>query len=123
MKGTVKKNTAGSRAIPLLTALVLLTVIGAIAMFAYVSRIEDHGEKYLARVYEQQVLGQKIAKYALEASAGDQASFALLRQGSERFSALMDELKNGAPDVDLPPSPASAAPAWRAVSARSGIQR
>ncbi|MCB1785776.1 MAG: type IV pili methyl-accepting chemotaxis transducer N-terminal domain-containing protein [Chromatiaceae bacterium] len=51
------------------------------------------------------MLGQKIAKYALEASAGDQPSFALLRQSSDRFITLMEELKNGAPDTQLPPSP------------------
>ena len=105
MKSSLRKKATGNRAVAMLTTLVLLAVVGAIVAFAIVSRSEDHGEKYLARVYEQQVLGQKIAKYALEASAGDQPSFALLRQSSDRFIPLMEELKNGAPDTQLPPSP------------------
>ncbi len=105
MKSSLRKKATGNRAVAMLTTLVLLAVVGAIVAFAIVSRSEDHGEKYLARVYEQQVLGQKIAKYALEASAGDQPSFALLRQSSDRFITLMEELKNGAPDTQLPPSP------------------
>ncbi|MCG6966309.1 MAG: methyl-accepting chemotaxis protein [Chromatiaceae bacterium] len=109
MKSTVKKTTEGNRTIPLLTGLLLITIVGAIAAFAYVSRIEGHGEQYLVRVSEQQVLGQKIAKYALEASAGSQTSFGRLRQTRDRFITLMDELKNGAPQAGLPASPEAVA--------------
>jgi twitching motility protein PilJ len=105
MKTTVKKTAAGNRAIPLLTALVLITIVAAIAVFAYVSRTEGYVEQYLARVSEQQVLSQKVAKYALEASAGDQASFERLRVARDRFIVLLDELKSGAPDAGLPASP------------------
>lgn len=105
MKTTVKKTAAGNRAIPLLTALVLVTIVAAIAVFAYVSRTEGYVEQYLARVSEQQVLSQKVAKYALEASAGDQASFERLRVARDRFIVLLDELKTGAPDTGLPASP------------------
>ncbi|MCB1801606.1 MAG: type IV pili methyl-accepting chemotaxis transducer N-terminal domain-containing protein [Gammaproteobacteria bacterium] len=51
------------------------------------------------------MLGQKIAKYALESSAGDQASFERLRSSRDRFITLTDELKNGAPQDGLPPTP------------------
>ncbi|MCW5586372.1 MAG: type IV pili methyl-accepting chemotaxis transducer N-terminal domain-containing protein, partial [Chromatiales bacterium] len=68
-------------------------------------RTEGYVEQYLARVSEQQVLSQKVAKYALEASAGDQASFERLRVARDRFIVLLDELKTGAPDVGLPASP------------------
>ena len=34
MKTTVKKTAAGNRAIPLLTALVLITIVAAIVVFA-----------------------------------------------------------------------------------------
>ena len=105
MKTTVKKTAAGNRAIPLLTALVLITIVAAIVVFAHVSRTEGYVEQYLARVSEQQVLSQKVAKYALEASAGDQASFERLRTARDRFIVLLDELKAGAPDAGLPASP------------------
>ncbi|MCB1789090.1 MAG: type IV pili methyl-accepting chemotaxis transducer N-terminal domain-containing protein [Gammaproteobacteria bacterium] len=51
------------------------------------------------------MLAQKIAKYALESSAGDPTSFERLRAGRDRFSELVDELKNGSPEAGLPPTP------------------
>lgn len=118
MKTTVKKTAAGNRAIPLLTALVLITIVAAIAVFAYVSRTEGYVEQYLARVSEQQVLSQKVAKYALEASAGDQASFERLRVARDRFIVLLDELKTGAPDAGLPASPDAVREALRETENR-----
>ena len=118
MKPKVKKSRAGNRTIALLAVLTLLAIVAAIAAFVYVSRIEAHGEQYLARVTEQQVLGQKVAKYALEASAGDQASFRRLREGRDRFTSLMEELRNGASDTGLPPAPAALAAPLREVENR-----
>ena len=118
MKSKVKKKAYGNRTIPWLTALVLVTVIAAIVAFGYLSRVEKHGEGYVARVNEQQVLSQKVAKYALEASAGNQASFGLLLAGRDRFITLMEELKNGAVDAGLPPSPESMQEPLREVENR-----
>ncbi|MGD8955739.1 MAG: methyl-accepting chemotaxis protein [Chromatiaceae bacterium] len=98
--------------------LVLVTVIAAIAAFMLLSRAEQHGEQYLQRVAEQQVLGQKIAKYALEASAGGLASFERLRSDRDRFTKLLDELKNGARDTGLPASPESMSEPLREVEDR-----
>jgi twitching motility protein PilJ len=118
MKPTVKKSRTGNRTIALLAALALLAIVAAIAAFIYVSRIEGHGEQYLARVTEQQVLGQKVAKYALEASSGDQASFGRLREGRDRFTGLMGELRNGAPAAGLPPVQAGLTAPLREVENR-----
>ena len=105
MKITVKIEFARHRSVPLLAVLTLLAVIATIATFAYVSRVEEHGEKYFSRVSEQRVLGQQIAKYALESSAGDPASFDRLRNGRDRFITLVAELKSGSPEAGLPPTP------------------
>lgn len=102
MKSKIKRDVAGNRSIYLLAVLVLIAVIATISAFVYLSRVEGHGEQYFARVSEQQVLGQKIAKYALESSAGDEVSFERLKAGRDRFITLMDELKSGAPDSRLP---------------------
>lgn len=102
MKSTVKKEVTGNRSVPLLAVLLLVAIVATIAAFVYVSRLQGHGEQYFARVSEQQVLGQKIAKYALEASAGDEASFERLRVSRDRFITLMNELKTGAPEEGLP---------------------
>jgi len=118
MKSPAKRTVGVSRSIPLLAVLVLVAIIGAIAAFAFVSRVEGHSEEYLTRVSEQRVLGQKIAKEALEASAGDRKAFARLRQDRDRFITLMEELKTGAPDVGLPPSPDAVVDRLRAVEDR-----
>ena len=118
MKSTTKTPATGNRTIPLLTVLVVFAVIGTIVAFAALSRVERHGEQYLQRVSEQQVLSQKVAKYALEAAAGDQASFERLRVNRDRFITLMEELKNGAVDADLPASPASMSEPLRNVENR-----
>ena len=102
MKSKVKKEVTGNRSVPVLTVFLLAAIVATIAAFLYVSRIQDYGEQYFARVSEQQVLGQKIAKYALEAAGGDEASFEKLRVSRDRFITLMNELKTGAPDEGLP---------------------
>lgn len=118
MKSTVKKKLGGNRTIPLLAALVLITVVSAIVAFAYLTRVEQHGERYVARVNEQQVLSQKIAKYALAASAGDQPSFGLLLRSRDRFIVLMGELKDGASEIGLPATPDSMEAPLREVENR-----
>ena len=118
MKSTVKKDLAGNRSVPLLTVLVLVAVVATIAAFVYVSRIEGHGEQYFSRVSEQQVLGQKIAKYALEASAGDTTSFERLRVSRDRFITLMNDLKTGDPEDGLPATPEAMAEPLRDVENR-----
>jgi twitching motility protein PilJ len=118
MKSTLKTAPGGNRMIPLLTALVLFSVIGAIVAFAALSRVERHGEQYLKRISEQQVLSQKIAKYALEAATGDQASFDRLRVNRDRFITLMAELQNGSVEARLPASPATMGEPLRNVENR-----
>ena len=118
MKTSVKNPSGGNRSVPLLTILVLLAVIGTIATFAYVSRVEGHAEQYLSRVSEQQLLSQKLAKYALAASSGDQSSFESLRVTRDRFITLVEQLKTGDPGTALPPLPESQADSLREVENR-----
>jgi len=118
MKSTVKTNLGGNRAVPLLTVLVLVSLVAAIVAFALVSRADRHGEQYRQRVAEQQVLSQKIAKYALQASAGDTLSFERVRTARDRFISLMDQLKNGDEADGLPPSPQSMSADLREVENR-----
>ncbi len=118
MRSTSRQSTGGKRSIPLLTAFTLLMAVAAIAALVVVSRIEQHGEAYLQRVAEQQVLSQKIAKYALEASAGDSAAFDRLRTDRDRFAQLTEELRQGAAEEGLPPSPETMAPPLREVENR-----
>jgi len=105
MKARRKKEKQGSRSIPLLAAALLIAIVATLVLFVIVDRQKEYQQQYLLRGAEQQVLGQKIAKYSLEALRGNEASFRQLRAARDRFSQLIDELKNGAPDQGLPPSP------------------
>jgi twitching motility protein PilJ len=118
MKSTVKTNVGGNRAVPLLTVLVVLSLVAAFVAFALASRADRHGEEYRQRVAEQQVLAQKIAKYALQASAGDTLSFERVRTSRDRFIELMDQLKSGDEGSALPPSPESMSSYLREVENR-----
>jgi len=118
MKGTATSMGGGNRALPALTVLLLLTVIAAIVAFVAGSRFERHAEAYQLRVAEQQVLAQKIAKNAFEASAGEKAAFERLREDRDRFITLLDELKLGDPDTGLPATPVTMEEALRDVDNR-----
>lgn len=122
MKPTVSKLKGNNRSITVLAITALIAVIGAVAAFAYLTRVEQHAEAYLVRATEMQVLGQKIAKFALASSRGDEDAFDRLRVNSDRFATLQDEVRSGAPSVGLPPAPAALADtvdaterAWRGL--------
>lgn len=115
---TMSKRTGGSQLIPVLTLLVLLALIATIIAFVWVSKIEGHTEQYRDRVAEQRVLSQRIAKYALEASSGDQAAFDRLRLSRDRFKSLLDELKGGDEAAGLPASSAGMASVLRETENR-----
>lgn len=105
MKRTVKRTGGGSRAVLVLATLLMITIVATIAAFIFVERQKGYQEQYLLRTAEQQVLAQKVAKFALEAAAGDERAFASLRNFRDRFTRLLDELKNGDPANGLPASP------------------
>jgi len=115
MKRTVKRTSGANRTVPVIAVLLLLTIVATLLAFVFVERQKDNQEQYLLRTAEQQVLGQKIAKFALEASRGDEQSFASLRTSRDRFTQLLNELKSGAPEIGLPPSPAAVGDALRSV--------
>ena len=109
MKPTVSKLRGNNRSITLLAIAALVAIIGAIAAFAYATRGAQHAEAYLVRATEMQVLGQKIAKFALASARGEVEAFDRLRADSDRFAALLDEVRSGAPAVGLPGAPAALA--------------
>ena len=105
MKRIVKSSSDGNRTVLVLAVLLLITIVATIAAFIQVDKQERNQEQYLLRTTEQQVLAQKIAKFAIEAARGNDQSFSALRSSRDRFTQLMDELKNGAPAIGLPASP------------------
>ena len=97
------KVGSNKRTMYLITA--LLASLGAmVGVFWYTGMQADFDKEYSGYTSEQQVLSQRIAKYALQASAGEEGSFEKLAGYRDRFQELLDYEKNGNPDTGLPPS-------------------
>ncbi len=111
-KKTVK-GRKGNKTIGIVSLLLLLTIISALAAFIYFSRAQQHEDGYRTRIQEQRVLGERIAKYALSSSSGNKATFAPLRKGKEEYERLLDEIKHGDPKSGLPPLPETLKPDFR----------
>ncbi|MCU7852547.1 MAG: methyl-accepting chemotaxis protein [Candidatus Thiodiazotropha sp. (ex Monitilora ramsayi)] len=102
-----------NKVITTLAVLVLVSLILALVTFLHTTKRESYDEQYLIRVAEQQVLAQRIAKYALSSARGEMQSFSTLQQTRDRFETIMWELKNGAKKDDLPTAPNDVMPAVR----------
>ncbi|MEJ2692809.1 MAG: methyl-accepting chemotaxis protein, partial [Candidatus Thiodiazotropha sp.] len=95
-----------NKIITTLAILALVSLILALATFLHTTKRDAYDEQYLIRIAEQQVLAQRIAKYALSAARGEMDSFNVLKKTRDRFGTIMWELKNGAKQTDLPAVPA-----------------
>ncbi len=109
------KGQERSALIPLLSVLLVLSMVSGILAFVAWSRHSAHIEKDLLYAADQRVLAHRIAKYAVEAAGGKEASFARLRDSRDRFSELLKILENGSPSEGLPPSPKDVQPLLRQV--------
>ncbi|MEJ2609096.1 MAG: methyl-accepting chemotaxis protein [Candidatus Thiodiazotropha sp.] len=107
MKGKrVGGKQPSNKVITTLAVLVLVSLILALVTFMHTTQRESYDEQYLIRAAEQQVLAQRIAKYAISAARGELDSFKPLQKTRDRFETIMNELKNGGgPSSDLPGSP------------------
>ncbi len=104
--------------IPLLAVLLVISMVAGVLAFVAWSRHNAHVEKYLLYAADQRVLAHRIAKYAVEAAGGKEASFGRLRDSRDRFTQLLNVLKKGAPKEGLPPSPAVVRPELKSVEDR-----
>ncbi|MEW8085379.1 MAG: methyl-accepting chemotaxis protein [Candidatus Thiodiazotropha endolucinida] len=114
MKGRRAGSTLSSnKVITILAILVLVSLILALVTFLHTTQRESYDEQYLIRAAEQQVLAQRIAKYAISAARGELQSFAPLKKSRDRFDNIMWELKNGTKSQGLPASPIEVMPTVR----------
>ncbi|MES9827207.1 MAG: methyl-accepting chemotaxis protein [Candidatus Thiodiazotropha sp.] len=114
MKGRRAGSTLPSnKVITILAILVLVSLILALVTFLHTTQRESYDEQYLIRAAEQQVLAQRIAKYAISAARGELQSFAPLKKSRDRFDNIMWELKNGTKSQGLPASPIEVMPKVR----------
>ena len=110
MVARAKKGSSRSALVPLLSVLLVLSMVAGVLAFVAWAKHSADLEKYILGASEQQVLAHRIAKYAAEAASGKEASFARMQESRDRFSQILDMLKNGSPKENLPPSPAAIQP-------------
>ncbi len=100
-----RASTSSNTMITILSVLLLATIVLALLTFIHVSQRDAFDEQYLLRTAEERILAQRVAKYALAASAGDESAFGLLRNAREEFEVVLTELREGSPADGLPASP------------------
>jgi twitching motility protein PilJ len=105
----------------LIGALVLLLAVIA-AIVIYDARQGSFGTIYIASAGRMQMLSQRLAKAAQQASQGNPEAFKQLRSSRDDFAALVKLLAFGGNSggVDLPPTSASVQPALNALDREWG---
>ncbi len=110
MVARAKKGSSRSVLVPLLSVLLVLSMVAGVMAFVAWAKHSADLDKYILGATEQQVLAHRIAKYAADAARGKEASFARMQESRDRFSQILDMLKNGSARENLPPSPAAIQP-------------
>ena len=112
----VKKDPGESTGlVSVLFVLLLISLVSALWAFTLQARHPAKLKQYLLHTGEQRVLAYKIASDASASAAGREAAFDRLKNSRGEFTRLLDELKNGSPEKDLPASPESVQPELQAV--------
>jgi twitching motility protein PilJ len=88
----VKTLGVGSR-IKALTVLMLCAIWAMVWTFVQVGQQAEYSQARLADVGEQMVLSQRVAKYALAASAGDVDAFGKMESFKNEFTRILDRQK------------------------------
>ncbi len=96
------KQGAGKRLGYLIGGLVV-SLIATFGILWYVNQQAAYDKERIGYTSEQQVLSQRIAKYALEASAGNESAFDQVVKYRNRFGQTLGYLRNGNVATGLPP--------------------
>jgi len=89
----------------LLFVLLVVLVVVALVNFYFLNQRNQQETQYLALTTEIQVRAQQLAKAAGEAAVGNFDAFDELAETREIIADSIDQLRNGNPETDLPPSP------------------
>jgi len=81
----------------LIFLIISIVIMGVI--FFMVGIQTKHDKEYIRLAGEQRVLSQRIAKYAIEASIGNQEAFEKLKEYRDQFQVTVDTLKKGTDDL------------------------
>ena len=90
MKETIDVKLLGSsNSMRLLSFLMLSAIAAIVGVLVHVGNQAETDQRNLESIGEQQVLSQRIAKYALGASTGESAAFDRLAMTKERFVRIL----------------------------------
>ncbi len=130
MKATTDSlaKIGSQRRILYLIVALLLSFALMVGIFVYVGTQAEYDKEYIGYTSEQQVLSQRIAKHALEASSGVNEAFSQLKETRDRFQATLDLQRSGNVVTNLPPTPEALDGALSEVENRwksfnEGVQR
>lgn len=104
--------------IPVLTGLLLITIVLAILAFVHEAGKARDDEANILRAGEQRVLAQRVAKFAVQAAGGEEEAFKHLREARDAYVDIMEELRDGDPEQGLAPVPSELSVVWRTVADR-----
>ena len=114
----------------ILTGLLVLFLGADAVIVALDTRQGNFGTQWIASVGKIQMLSQRLAKAAQQASQGNRDAFKQLRESRDEFAALMKVLSDGgvAGGITLPPTPEAVRPAlagldkeWKRTNANASL--
>lgn len=102
-KGAAAKNE-GSQWLGVVIFLLLGAVVMMAIVYSMVAIQAGYDKEYLGLVGEQQVLSQRISKFAGQANRGQPVTFDQLKKYRDEFDHNLRLLRAGNPDTGMPPS-------------------
>ena len=114
----------------ILTGLLVLFLAADAVIVALDTRKGTFGTQWIASVGKIQMLSQRLAKAAQQASQGNREAFKQLRDSRDEFASIMKVLEEGGSmsGVTLPPTPEVARPqlaaldkAWQKTNRNAGV--
>jgi twitching motility protein PilJ len=106
-KGGLKAGSAAPTSSTGLTVIITLLAISLVATFVtflLVNTQDGYDKEYLGLLGEEQVLSQRISKFAGQANRGLPATFDSLTRHREEFATNLKLLQAGDPESGMPPS-------------------
>lgn len=98
------EESGGGGVVGWVGGLLFVFVLCSGAALMWLNWKSEHDKQYLDLTAQQRVLSQQIAKFALEATKGDDEGFRELDRKTKQFARTLTELREGNPDTGLPPT-------------------
>lgn len=100
--GKLESSKSATRLMPVFIVGLVVAIVVMIINFTQVNRHSELSAKYVTKATELRVLSQRIAKYALEAAAGNDQAFTFLEDSRLAFGSVWDQIRNGRAEEGMP---------------------